>query len=400
MPSALLTSRADNDTKVDAMRALRSRRILRALPVVVAATGLIAALSVALLAPALLFVAAPAEAIVRISTPPLVERFFTDPALAETRAIIVLHDGKRVAERYAKGYGPTNRFISWSMAKSVTSTLVGQLVGQGKLQLDAPAPVPAWHTDPNDPRGKITLAQLLHMSSGLQHDELGDPVESSDTNRALFSDHSADMLAYAVGKPLEAAPGSKYSYSSLTSIILADIVQRTVAPEARTPDERRAAMRAYMLGALIRPAGIPSLLCEFDGAGTMIGGSFCDASAYDWARFGQMYLDNGTVNGVQVVPAAWVKFIRTPAPTDGGYGGHFWLNRSRPAGREPALFPAQGPADVYSAIGHLGQYVLIVPSKHLVVVRLGKTPDGALAPTRAALARLVNSFPDSPAAAP
>ena len=314
---------------------------------------------------------------------------------AAPAAVIVIHDGKRVAERYAKDYGPANRFISWSMAKSVTSTLIGQLVGQGKLQLDAPAPVPAWHVDPNDPRGRITLAQLLHMSSGLQHDELGEPVESSDTNRALFADHSADMLAYAVAKPLEAAPGTKYSYSSLTSIILADIVQRTVAPGAHTPDERRAAMRAYMLGALIRPAGIPSLLCEFDGAGTMIGGSFCHASAYDWARFGRMYLDNGMVNGAQVVPASWVAFVRTPAPTDGGYGGHFWLNRPRPAGREPALFPARGPADAYSAIGHLGQYVLIVPSKHLVVVRLGKTQDGNLAPVRAALARLVASFPDA-----
>ena len=366
------------------MRALRSRGMLRA----------------SITAAVLLLGTRPAAAITAVPTPPLVERFFTDPALAETRAMFVLHDGKRVAERYAKGYGPADRFISWSMAKSVTSTLVGQLVGQGKLQLDAPAPVPAWHTDPNDPRGKITLAQLLHMSSGLQHDELGDPVESSDTNRALFADHSADMLAYAVAKPLEATSGTKYSYSSLTSIILADIVQRTVAPNARTPDERRAAMRAYMLGALIRPAGMPSLLCEFDGAGTMIGGSFCHASAYDWARFGQMYLDNGMVNGVQVVPASWVQFVRTPAPTDGGYGGHFWLNRPRPNGREPALFPAQGPADAYSAIGHLGQYVLIVPSKHLVVVHLGNTPDGALAPTRAALAKLVNSYPDSPAAAP
>ena len=366
------------------MRALRSSGILRA-----SLLGLVLSLS-----------GNPATAITAVPTPPLVERFFTDPALAETRAIIVLHDGKRVAERYAKGYGPANRFISWSMAKSVTSTLVGQLVGQGKLQLDAPAPVPAWHTDPQDPRGRITLAQLLHMSSGLQHDELGEPVENSDTNRALFADHSADMLAYAVSKPLEAAPGTKYNYSSLTSIILADIVQRTVAPNARSPDERRAAMRAYMLGALIRPAGVPSLLCEFDGAGTMIGGSFCHASAYDWARFGQMYLDNGMVNGVPVVPGSWVQFVRTPAPTDGGYGGHFWLNRPRPTGRQPALFPKQGPADAYSAIGHLGQYVLVVPSKHLVVVRLGNTPDGAQDALRAALGRLVNSYPDSPTPAP
>ena len=332
---------------------------------------------------------------------PAVERFFTDPSLRETRAIVVLQDGNRIVERYAPGYGKANRFISWSMAKSVTATLVGQLVDQGKLQLDAPAPVPAWHRDPADPRGKITLAMLLHMSSGLRHVETGDQVENSDTNRALFSDRTADMAAAATAMPLEATPGTKDSYSSVTSIILADIVQRTVAPNAHTPAERRAAMRAYMLSALIRPAGLPSLLCEFDAAGTMIGGSFCHASASDWARFGQMYLDHGVVGGNAVVSPAWVEFVHTPAVTDSGYGAHFWLNRPRPKGRDAALFPAAGPPDAYAAIGHLGQYVIIVPSKRLVVVRLGKTQDEGLAPIRAALGRLVNSYPDAaPASLP
>lgn len=329
------------------------------------------------------------------ATSPLVDRFFTDPALGETRALIVMHDGVRVAERYGRGYGKANRFISWSMAKSVTATLVGQLIGEGRLKLDAPAPVPAWHRDPADPRGKITLAMLLHMSSGLQHIEVGDEVENSDTNRALFTDRSGDIAAAAAAMPLEASPGTKYSYSSVTTVILADIVQRTVSPNAHTPEERRTAMRAYMVEHLLRPAGLPSLLCEFDGAGTMIGGSFCHAAASDWARFGQMYLDRGMVGGKQVVPESWVAYAHTPAPTDGGYGAHFWLNRPRPKGSEAALFPAAGPADAYSAIGHLGQYVLIVPSKHLVVVRLGKTQDGDLAPVRAALGRLVNSFPDA-----
>jgi len=324
----------------------------------------------------------------------VVDRFFTDPALAETRALIVVQDGQRIVERYAPGFGKANRFISWSMAKSVTSTLIGQLVGEGRLALDAPAPVPAWHRDPNDPRGRITLAMLLHMSSGLQHDELGHPVEASDTNRALFADRSSDAAAAAAAMPLVAKPGTKYSYSTLTSVLLADIVQRTVSPDAHTPAARRAAMRAYMIDHLIRPAGIPSLICEFDAAGTMLGGSFCHAGASDWARFGQMYLDRGMVAGKQVVPAAWVDYVRTPAPADGGYGAHFWLNRPRPAGREAALFPAAGPADAYSAIGHLGQYVLIVPSKQLVVVRLGKTQDERLAPLRAALGQLVASYPD------
>ena len=325
--------------------------------------------------------------------PAPVEAFFTDPALAETRALVVLKDGVPVVERYGRGYGRDNRLIGWSMSKSVTSTLVGQLVADGRVRLDAPAPVPAWHRAPGDPRARITLRQLLHMSSGLAHIEGGERLQDADTVRILFTDRAADAAGASEVQPLEAAPGAKYEYSTATSVILADIVQRTVAPDARTPAERRQAMRAHMLDRLIRPAGMTSLVCEFDAAGTMLGGSLCHATARDWARFGQMYLDGGVVNGRQVVPAAWVAFVRSPAATDGGYGGHFWLNRARPKGSDPALFPNSGPADAFAAIGHLGQYVVVVPSKRLVVVRLGKTQDGDLAPVRQAIGRLVNLYP-------
>ena len=324
------------------------------------------------------------------------DAFFTRADLAETRALIVLRDGVPVIERYAPDYGAGNRFISWSMAKSLTSTLVGQLVADGKLQLDAPAPVPAWHRTAGDPRARITLRQLLHMSSGLAHVEGGERLQDADTVRILFTDRAADAAAASVAQPLEAAPGANYEYSTATSVILADIVQRTIAPAAKTPQARRAAMRDHMQRRLIRPAGMTSLVCEFDAAGTMLGGSLCHATARDWARFGQMYLDGGRVDGRQVVPTGWIGFVRTPAATDGGYGGHFWLNRPRPGGSDAALFPAMGPADAYAAIGHLGQYVVIVPSKRLVVVRLGKTQDEALAPVRAAVGRLVNSFPTPP----
>lgn len=319
--------------------------------------------------------------------------FFARPELAETRALVVLKDGVPVIERYGAGYGPANRFISWSMAKSLTSTLIGQLVAERRLALDAPAPMPAWHRRPGDPRARITLRQLLHMSSGLAHRESGEPLPGADTIRILYTDQARDAAGAAKARPLEARPGERFEYSTATSVILADIVQRTIAPAARTSAERRRAMRRHMLERLIQPAAMPSLVCEFDAAGTMLGGSLCHASARDWARFGQMYLDGGVVDGRQVVPAAWVDFVRSPAPTDGGYGGHFWLNRARPAGRDPALFPDAGPSDAYAAIGHLGQYVVVVPSKRLVVVRLGKTQDEALGPVRHAIGRLVNAFP-------
>ncbi len=319
------------------------------------------------------------------------DAFFTDPRLAETRGLIVLQDGKRIYERYAPGYGPGNRFISWSMAKSLTSTIIGELVSDGKLEMDSPAPVPAWHKTPDDPRAAITLRQLLHMESGLQHIE-SDPPERADTNRGLFADKSGNIVAHAVSAPLGAKPGTVFQYSTLTTHILADIAVRTLAPTAKTPAERRAAMRRFIIDRISGPAGMPSLLCEYDPAGTLLGGSLCHASARDWANFGQMYLDNGMVAGRQVVAPDWVAFVRTPAPTNPGYGGQFWLNRLRPAGKEPALFPEMGPPDAYAAIGHLGQYVVIVPSKRLVVVRLGKTQDDVLGPVRPALGRLVNSF--------
>ena len=323
---------------------------------------------------------------------PAADAFFRDPALGETRAVIVMQNGKRIYERYAPGYGPGNRFISWSMAKSITSTLVGDLVADGKLELDTPAPVPAWRVKPGDPRAAITLRQLLNMSSGLKHIE-SDPPELADTNRALFADMSGDIVAHAVSAPLQSKPGTVWQYSTLTTHILADIVTRTIAPAAETPAARRKATRDFINARLAGPAGMPSLLCEFDPQGHLLGGSFCHASARDWANFGQLYLDRGVVAGRQVVAPAWVDFVQTPAPANAGYGGQFWLNRAPTHGNESALFADQGPVDAYAAIGHLGQYVIIVPSKHLVVVRLGKTQDDVLPQVKVALGGLVNSVP-------
>lgn len=342
-------------------------------------------------APARAQLPAPAAAL----SVPAADAFFADPALAETRAVIVLKDGKSIYERYAPGYGPGNRFISWSMAKSITSTLVGELVSDGKLELDRPVPVAEWHAVPSDPRAAITLRQLLNMTSGLKHSE-SDPVATADTNRALFADKSADIVAHAIAAPLESKPGTVFQYSTLTTHILADIVTRSIAPANATPAQRRKAMRDFINTRLAGPASMPTLLCEFDPAGHMLGGSFCHASARDWANFGQLYLGNGLVAGRQVVSPAWVSFVAAPTPANAGYGGQFWLNRVPTKPHESALFAAQGPADAYAAIGHLGQYVVIVPSKHLVVVRLGKTQDADRAPIKAALGKLVNSFPAVP----
>ncbi|OYQ27079.1 hypothetical protein CHU93_11250 [Sandarakinorhabdus cyanobacteriorum] len=324
-----------------------------------------------------------------VSALPAADAFFTDPRLGETRALIVMQGGQRIYERYGTGIGPGTRLISWSMAKSITATLIGELVGDGKLQLDVPAPVPEWRADA---RGKITLRQLLHMASGVKHIEAGPQPEIADTNRALFADTSADIYKAAVTEPAEVPPGTRFQYNTLTSHILARIVADSIAPGA-DPATRRAKTRQFINDRLAGPAGMPSLLCEFDPAGTLYGGSLCHATARDWAAFGQLYLDGGVVAGVQVVRPDWVQFVRTPSPANPGYGGQFWLNRRPADGKDRALFWRVGPADAFAAIGHLGQYVIVVPSKRLVIVRLGKTQDDVLQPVRDGLARLVASVP-------
>jgi CubicO group peptidase (beta-lactamase class C family) len=346
----------------------------------------IASLIVALALP----LAAPAASTAPV-IPVGIDRFFTEPALADTRAMVVMKDGKIIAERYGSGYSADTRFISWSMAKSVTSVLVGIMVDDGTLNLDAPAPVDAWQK-PGDPRRMITVRQLLHMSSGLDHIEGGDPIYNSDTTKMLFGIGAKDMAAYAEAKGMEAEPGSKYEYSSATSVILADIITDRLT-NSRDPVVRRDAMRRFIAERLTGPAGLPSFTPEFDASGTYIGGSFLHANARDFARFGEMLRRGGQIDGKRVVSESWVSFMRTPSDTDGGYGGHIWLNKPRPKGAEPALFPGKGPDSLFSCIGHLGQYVLVSPDQGLVVVRLGKTNDPALDPVRDALGDLVSSYP-------
>jgi CubicO group peptidase (beta-lactamase class C family) len=337
----------------------------------------------------------------RMSPQENLARLLQDQRKAGTRALGIyrLSDATPIVEDYALGYSAKNRFVSWSMAKSITSTAIGILVDSGKLQLDAPAPVPAWRGN-NDPRGKITLRHLLNMSSGLKQDEGASktvPIEKADTPRFLFGDVASNAVAYITAKPLEMPPGTDYKYSTATSIILGDIVSRTITSEI-DPEKRKAIMAAWLQENVFLATGMKNAVAEFDAAGNFLGGSFVHAPLSDWANFGLTYLRDGVgPTGKTVISKKWVDFVRTSAPTEGGYGGHFWLNKPRTTqyGKtHPALFPEKGPADAYAAIGHLGQYVIIVPSKQIVVVRLGKNNDDKLQLTRDWLGDIVNSFPD------
>ncbi|WP_408589258.1 serine hydrolase domain-containing protein [Novosphingobium sp.] len=318
-----------------------------------------------------------------------VDALFTDPAAGETRAVIVMHKGRIVAERYAPGYHENTRFISWSMAKSVTGVMIGMLVSDGRLKLDESAPVAEWQR-PGDPRGEITLRQLLQMRSGLKHMEAGDPVYRSDEVRMLFLDGRNDMARYAEDQPLEFEPGAKFVYSSNTSVILADLAARVLAP-AQDPDSRRRAVAEYLRTRLFEPAGMRSMVPEFDAAGTLIGGSMIHGSARDWARFGEFLRNKGSAGGVQMVPRQWVDFMTRPSPRESQYGAQIWLNR-KPTQGEASLFPERGPADLFAAEGHVGQFVLVAPSRELVVVRLGMTPEDRLHPLVSLLGNVVGLY--------
>lgn len=320
---------------------------------------------------------------------------FEDPAMAETRAFLVMYQGKIIAERYGEGYDEDTRFISWSMAKSFTGALIGFLVADGRLVLDDPAPVPAWQR-PGDPRGDITLRHLLHMSSGLDHTEVagedGKTVFEVDTNRMLFMDGAQDTAAYAEARPMEAKPGEKFEYSSATSIILSDIITRTLT-ESTDPLVRRDVTLRFIRGRLLEPLGMGGTYPEFDPNGTFLGGSFLHATARDYATFGEFLRHNGARKGAQHLPVSWVRFMKKSSPNDPAYGGHIWLNKKRPAGRNQILFPDNGPDTIFAALGHLGQQIVVSPEQQLTVVRLGKTQDDVLAPMSAQIGRIMALFP-------
>lgn len=301
-----------------------------------------------------------------------VDALFTAEGIGETRAVIVMHGGQIVAERYAEGYSRDTRFLGWSMSKTVTGAMIGVLVAEGRLHLAGSPPIPRWQRS-GDPRGDITLSQLLQMRSGLRHEESADPVYESGEVRMMFLDGRDDMAGWAEAQPLAHEPGRHFEYSTPNATLLSDVAARVLAPDG-SPAQRRAAVDAFLHDRIGQPLGMKSLVAEYDAAGTMIGGSMIWANARDWARFGEFLRNFGSVKGAQIVPRGWIEFMTTPSPRAPDYGAMVWLNRDS-GGDRKMLFPDDGPRSLFGAIGHLGQYVLVSPDQGLVVVRLGKTDE-------------------------
>ncbi|MCB2114467.1 MAG: serine hydrolase [Parvularculaceae bacterium] len=297
-------------------------------------------------------------------------------ATAATRAILVVKDGAIIAERYAAGFDETTPFLSWSMAKSVTASMVGAAVLRGLVDVNAPAPVPEWRNDAA--RAAITWNDLLQMQSGLAFDETyNDP--QSDVSKMLF--RARDAGAVAANRKLEHAPGTFWSYSSGAT----NLIQRTLRDTLEANDVD---YHAFAREALFNPIGAASFVLEPDPSGVFIGSSFVYATARDWARLGMLYLGDGVSRAGRLLPEGWSDYVATPASaSDGFYGAQFWLNRPGKDGR-PQYIPG-APEDAYLMAGHEGQYVFIAPDRNLVIVRTGMTrgvePMPLVAPTLAAI---------------
>ncbi len=275
----------------------------------------------------------------------------TNPTnIKRTRAIVVLQNGKLIAEKYAPNITKDTPLIGWSMTKSITSTMIGLLVKDGKLDIRKPAPVAEWK---NDTRSKITIDHLLRMSSGLDWEE--NYAQPSDATEMLFRSKNAGLLA--LQSKAKFAPDQEWYYSSGSSNILQEIIRRQFPNLAE--------YQAFPHKRLFKKLGMNSAVLEPDASGTYVGSSFMFATARDWAKFGQLYLQDGIWNGERILPEGWVKYSSTETPNSHGqYAAHFWLYHA----------DNQYQSDVYHAIGFEGQYVTIVPSKNLVIVRLGCTP--------------------------
>jgi len=279
-----------------------------------------------------------------------------------TRAVVILYDGQLIAEKYAPGFNKETKMYGWSMAKSFTAALIGILVQYGKLNIDEPAPVPEWN-DPNDSRHIITIKNLLQQTSGLDFKE--DYTKASDVTNMLYK--KDDMAAYAASHSLAHKPGTIFNYSSGNSNILSRIIKQTVGEKDYA---------AFPFKELFYRIGMYHTLFEPDASGTYVGSSYINATARDYARFGLLYYNDGVWNGQRILPMGWAKQTQTSPAVNPykNYGYQFWLNGFDKKHPSQKAYP-DVPADMYYCDGYAFEDIYIIPSKKLVVVRLGLTLD-------------------------
>jgi CubicO group peptidase (beta-lactamase class C family) len=281
------------------------------------------------------------------------------PPFRRTKAVVVVHDGKVIAERYAPGIDVDTPLLGFSMTKSVVNALIGILTQQGLVTPSMPAPIPEWRR-PDDPRREIEVEHLMRMTSGLDLDETN---SGFDPSSRMFLEN--DTAAYAVNTKMIAPLGTRWHYSSPTTQILSRIVRDAVGGPEQT--------LAFAWRELFNPLGMRNVTLEFDAAGTLQGSTYMLASARDWAKFGLLYLNDGVVGGKRILHEDWVDFCAA-ATLDTDYAAGFWTNRSEHPNARGRVRLGM-PRDAFFASGDLGQRIVIMPSQKLVVVRLGDSVD-------------------------
>ena len=278
----------------------------------------------------------------------------SDENIKKTRSVLVVYKNQIIAEKYASGFNENTPILGWSMTKSITATIYGILQKQGKLDINSIPNITEWQ---EDDRKNITYSDLLHMNSGLQWVE--DYNTLSDVSKMLFLE--TEMGKIQLKKSMVGKPNESWNYSSGTSNLLAGYLLRK---KFKTHQE----YLDFWYEELLDKIGMHSALIETDLAGNFVGSSYGWANTRDWSKFGLLYLHEGNWNGEQIIDSTWVKYVSTPTNgSDGIYGAHFWLNAG-------GVYP-DVPKDLFSANGYQGQFVFIIPSKEVVIVRTGLTED-------------------------
>ena len=285
-----------------------------------------------------------------------------EPAEGLTAAFVVTWKGRLIAERYGEGITPGTPLESWSMGKSLTATLMGILVKQRVYDLWQPAPIPEWQS-PGDPRAKIRIADIMHMSSGLRIRAPQDPDYDPSLgypDHVYFYTGGVNAFHYAATRPQQWPPNTVGRYRNCDPSLINYLVR--LAVEKRGED-----YLSFPRRALFDKIGIRTMVMETDPFGNFLTQGYELASGRDWARLGNLYLQDGVWNGERILPEGYAKFVRTLAPAWEAderpvYGAFFWINGD-------GAFPV--PREAYYMAGAGGQTTMIIPSHDLVVVRLG-----------------------------
>ncbi len=281
-----------------------------------------------------------------------IDEAFTKPG---TTGVVIVQRGRIVAERYAEGFGAHVPQRTWSVAKSLTGTLIGVAAHKGLIDPAKPAPIPEWQT-PGDPRAAITTDNLLRMASSLHSDFAG-----NRTDAIYFGGtHVGENVP---GQSLVAKPGTRYRYANNDTLLAAYGLRAAIGDDAKSI--------AFPFTELFWKIGMTHTFAETDWRGNFILSSQVWSTARDFARLGLLYMNDGVWNGERLLPEGWVRYISTPSGPQpqnegAGYGASFWLMNTRD----------DIPKDTFAAFGNRGQFIVIVPSRNIVIVRRGEDAAG------------------------